>query len=202
MSNYKNILEEVKKLVFREDEPTVETPVEESTTVVAEQKFVDVTLSDGTLLQIEPDVQVGASVLIEDPELGMVPVPDGSYELEDGRIVVVAGGLVENVEEVAASEEVEEEMESTTEPVMTEKEVRKIIESVETHFASEIETLKNELATEREEAKKVNEAFINALEELAKKPTEEPKKENKSGFNFRKKSEKGIDALINLKTKK
>lgn len=205
MSKAIDILNEVKRLVFNEEVVTkevVESPTKEVTEVV-EQKFVDVTLSDGTLLQVEPDLQAGAAVMIEDPEQGMVPVPSGSYELEDGRILVVVEGVVESVEEVAQAEEVEEEMETETkEPTMTEKEVRKIIESVETHFKSEIETLRNELVKKDAEAKEINEKFISALEELAKKPTEEPKKKINNGFNFRKKSDKGVEALLKLKNKK
>jgi len=85
MSKYKEILEEIKKLAFGE-EVAVESTVEETkeeTTEVTEEKFVAVTLSDGTLINVEPEVQVGATVLIEDPEAGMIPVPNGSYELED-----------------------------------------------------------------------------------------------------------------------
>lgn len=199
MSKERSILEEVKRLVFGEEAPKVENTAE----VTEEQNFEAVTLSDGTMLQIEPSIEVGASVLIEDAELGMVPVPDGSYELEDGRIISVAGGLIEAIEEMAEAEQVEEEMETetTTAPTMTEKEVRKIIESVETHFKSEIETLRNELANAKEEAKEINGKFISALEQMANEPTEKPKKETKNGFNFRKKDENKLNALINYKKK-
>ena len=161
MSKYKEILEQIKKVAFSEEK------VEEVSTVVEENKFAAVSLADGTVLNVEPDVQPGAAVTIEDPEQGFVPVPDGSYQLEDGRVLVVVGGAIENIEEVAAEEEVaEEEMENETKeaPVMNEKEIRKIIESVETHFASEIQTLRAELAEFKSQAKETNELFVSAIE--------------------------------------
>ena len=203
MKDYKQLLKDVKALVFSEE---VVTEVEESTeaTEVAKETvetFEAVTLSDGTLLQIEPSVAIGSTVTIEDPELGFVPVPDGSYELEDKRIIVVAGGLVESVEEVA--EEVEEEMETeaTQEPTMTEKEVRKIIESTETHFNSVIKSLQDEVAKLKEVGQERAEAFVSAIEAIGEEPKEEINKKQ-NGFNFRKKSDKGIEALINYKKNK
>ena len=203
MKDFKQILEEVKKVVFSEDkaESNVEK-TEESTEVTeeAKQTFEAVTLSDGTLINIEPDVAVGSAVTIEDPELGFVPVPDGSYELEDKRIIVVAGGVIESVEEVA--EEVEEEMEneSTTEPTLTEKDVRKIIESVETHFNSVVDSLKDEVAKLKEVGQERAEAFVSAIEKIGEEPKEESVNKQK-GFDFRKKTDKGIEALIKLKNK-
>ena len=194
--DYKQILKEVKELVFGEEKVTEVTEVAEE----SKQTFEAVTLSDGTLLQIEPSVAVGSVVTIEDPELGFVPVPDGSYELEDKRIIVVAGGVIESVEEVA--EEVEEEMEteSAQEPTMTEKEIRKVIESVETHFNSVVKSLQDEVANLKEVGQVRAEAFVSAIESIGEEPKEElPKKQN--GLNFRKKSDKGIEALINYKKK-
>ena len=203
MKDFKQILEEVKKVVFSEDKvkETVDAVENTEVTKEAEQTFEAVTLSDGTLINIEPSVEAGSAVTIEDPELGFVPVPDGSYELEDKRIIVVAGGVIESVEEVA--EEVEEEMEteSTEEPTLTEKEVRKIIESVETHFNSVVESLKDEVAKLKEVGQERAEAFVSAIEKIGEEPKEESVNKQK-GFNFRKKTDKGIEALINFKTKK
>lgn len=203
MKDYKQILKDVKALVFSEEVVTEVEGSTEETEVAKEtvETFEAVTLSDGTLLQIEPSVAIGSTVTIEDPELGFVPVPDGSYELEDKRIIVVAGGLVESVEEIA--EEVEEEMETeaTQEPTMTEKEVRKIIESTETHFNSVIKSLQDEVAKLKEVGQERAEAFVSAIEAIGEEPKEEINKKQ-NGFNFRKKSDKGIEALINFKNKK
>jgi len=191
MSEHKTILENIKKLVFGEE---VVTEVAE----VPEEKaaFVSASLSDGTLIQIEPEIQQGASVMVEDPENGMVAVPDGSYELEDKRIIAVVGGLVESIEEVAAAEEeaVEEEMdtEAKAEPVMTGAEVRKIIESVETHFNSQIAELKEVIETFKSDAQAKNELFVSAVEELGKEPIEEAPIKKKSGFSLSNKNKKNI----------
>jgi len=206
MKDFKQILEEVKKVVFSEEKvnETVEAKAEESTEVTEETKqtFEAVTLSDGTLLNIEPNVAVGSTVTIEDPEQGFVPVPAGSYELEDKRIIVVAeGGVIESVEEVA--EEVEEEMETESQeaPTMTEKEVRKIIESTETHFNSVIKSLQDEVAELKKVGQERAEAFVSAIEVIGEEPKEKPVNKP-SAFNFRKKTDKGIEALINLKKTK
>ena len=205
MKDYKQILKDVKSLVFSEE---VVTEVEESTeeTKVTEepkQTFEAVTLSDGTLLNIEPSVAEGSTVTIEDPEMGFVPVPNGSYELEDKRIIVVTEGLIESVSEVAEEEVVEEEMdtESTKAPTMTEKEVRKIIESTETHFNAVIKSLQDEVAELKRVGQERAEAFVSAIEVIGEEPKEETPKKN-SGFNFRKKTDKGIEALINYKKNK
>lgn len=200
MSEHKTILENIKKLVFGEE---VVTGVAE----VTEEKaaFVSVSLSDGTLINIEPDVQVSAAVTVEDPEMGMVAVPDGSYELEDKRIIVVVGGLVQSVEEVAAAEEeAVEEMESETkEPVMSGAEVRKIIESVETHFNSQIAELKEVIEAFKSDAQAKNELFVSAIEDLGNEPTEKVKeKESFNGFNYKEKQTNGLEAVLNLKKKK
>jgi len=204
MKDYKQILKDVKALVFSE-ETKVESIEVESTEEVAKetaQTFEAVTLSDGTLLNIEPSVAVGSTVTIEDPELGFVPVPDGSYELEDKRVLVVAGGLIESLEEIA-EEEVEEEMETVEAdaPNMTEKEIRKIIESTETHFNSVLKSLQDEIKELKSIGQERAEAFVSALEVIGEEPKEEPVKQT-SGFNFRKKSEAGIEALIKHKKNK
>jgi hypothetical protein len=90
-------------------------------------------------------------VVTEDEQ--KIPLPVGNYNLEDGRVLVVAEeGLISEVkekeEEVAVEEEVEVEKDEPMEEEMSDaptKEVKKTIESVvkETFF-SEMEALKKE----------------------------------------------------------
>jgi hypothetical protein len=92
-------------------------------------------------------------VVTEDEQ--KIPLPVGNYNLEDGRVLVVAEeGLIAEVkekeeeEEVAVEEEVEVEKDEPMEEEMSDaptKEVKKTIESVvkETFF-SEMEALKKE----------------------------------------------------------
>jgi hypothetical protein len=90
-------------------------------------------------------------VVTEDEQ--KIPLPVGNYNLEDGRVLVVAEeGLIAEVkekeEEVAVEEEVEVEKDEPMEEEMSDaptKEIKKTIESVvkETFF-SEMEALKKE----------------------------------------------------------
>ena len=114
-------------------EETTEETTEEKT-----EKFEDVVLEDGTVAQIEPDVSLGAAVVVEvDGEL--LPAPDGRHELSDGRVISTEGGVIVEVEEAEEEAEPEVEAESVEEEEMSsplseaqEREAKKIIESIVT----------------------------------------------------------------------
>lgn len=118
-----------------------------------EVKLETMKLSDG-ITTIEADSfepEMAVVIVTEDEQ--KIPLPVGEYELEDGRILVVAvEGVIAEIKEV----EVEEEVEETPEAEMPEAEVevetssevkapKKTVESIikETFF-SEIEALKKE----------------------------------------------------------
>ena len=64
------------------------------------EKFVDVTLADGSMAVIEPDIEVGAAIVIMDSEGNPVAAPPGEYELEDGRVIVVEeAGVIFEIKE-------------------------------------------------------------------------------------------------------
>ena len=128
---------ETEKVTSTDEKEDTETEVKETT----KEKFEDVVLEDGSVAQIEPDVSLGAAmvVAIEDE---LVPAPDGDWALADGRVVTTEGGVI-----VAVSEpELEED-----------EEVPSVTEEVE-----EVEVMKNKPLTEdqRKEAKKIIESII------------------------------------------
>lgn len=151
------------------------------------EKFEDVTLADGTVLTVEPALEVGAVVVITvDGE--MMPAPDGDHVLADNSIISVEGGLITNI---APAEEVEEEVveeldSEATATVEKEREAKKVIESIVTEkqfsdLTKEVEELKksndflkkdNEAiqAKYTEDFKELGELF----KELFKEPTKEP----------------------------
>jgi hypothetical protein len=151
------------------------------------EKFEDVTLADGTVLMVEPALEVGAAVVITvDGE--MMPAPDGDHVLADNSIISVEGGLITNI---APAEEVEEEVveeldSEATATVEKEREAKKVIESIVTEkqfsdLTKEVEELKksndflkkdNEAiqAKYTEDFKELGELF----KELFKEPTKEP----------------------------
>lgn len=78
----------IKKLLFDETPPA--TPAD----------FATVTLVDGTEVTVLPALEVGATAKVMGNE-GEIDAPDGDHELQDGTIIVVAGGVITEVKEVA-----------------------------------------------------------------------------------------------------
>jgi len=174
------------------DKDTVETPeVKEE----VKAKFVDATLQDGTVVQIEPAVEVGAAVVVvlEDE---VVPAPDGDHVLEDNTVITVEGGLITNVQspEDVEDEAVEELDKETTVEAETkaDREAKKVIESIitEKQFSELVEKVEN-LEKESKFLKEENEALTalfnsnkkelgELFKELFAEPTEEPIKKQKN----------------------
>jgi len=183
----KETLDKVKKLIFGED--TKEVAVE-ATPEVTEVKLMSAELADGTVVSIEPALEVGAVVTVE-VEGEVAPMPNGEYPLADGTILTVAEGAITDIKEVEAEEAEELNTEAAPEPVaetVTEAKIRKIIESTETVFNEQIEKLSNELETVKAEFAKYKEesdtkekAMFSAVEELAKESSVAPIKKKRSG---------------------
>lgn len=187
-----------------------------------EVKLEMMKLADGmTMIEADSfDPEMAVVIVTEDEQ--KIPLPVGEYELEDGRILVVAveGIIAEIKEKAEESPEVEIEVEAPEAPVaeeevMAEAEVsnpKKTVESIikETFF-SEMEALK----AENEELKAKIEMF-SKVEPTAEVTTEEtteevkveleevkpitfnPEKENKvEGFKFASKRAKTtMDSIL------
>ena len=178
----KETLDKVKKLIFGEE--TVETPTE-----VIEVKLMSMELADGTMVNIEPALEVGAMVTVE-VEGVVAPIPNGEYPLADGMIITISEGAISDIKEVEAEEEEAMETEATpqaTTETVTEAKIRKIIESTETVFAkvetleTELETVKAEFAKYKEESDTKEKALFSAVEELATESSIAPVKKKRSG---------------------
>jgi formate dehydrogenase assembly factor FdhD len=177
----KETLDKVKKLIFGEE--TVEvTPTE-----VIEVKLMSMELADGTMINIEPALEVGAMVTVE-VEGVVAPIPNGEYPLADGTVIIISEGAISEVKAVEVEEE-EEAMETEVAPTetVTEAKIRKIIESTETVF-SKIETLETELsevkaefAKYKAEADTKEKAMFSAVEELANESSVKPLVKKRSG---------------------
>jgi len=81
--------------------------------VLAEDEETEVTLEDvkkvdGTLLRVEPALEVGATVQVIGEDAELIDAPDGDHELEDGSVLKVEGGII--VEIIAVEAPAEEEM--------------------------------------------------------------------------------------------
>jgi hypothetical protein len=183
----KETLDKVKSLIFGEE--TKEVAVE-ATPEVTEVKLMAAELADGTMVNIEPALEVGAMVTVE-VEGEVAPMPNGEYPLADGTVVTVMEGAITDIKEVEAEEEEAMETEATPEPVaetVTEAKIRKIIESTETVFneqfaklTEELETVKAEFAKYKAEADTKEKAMFSAVEELANESSVAPIKKKRSG---------------------
>tara|TARA_R100000805_G_scaffold5155_1_gene6471 strand:- start:1379 stop:2086 length:708 start_codon:yes stop_codon:yes gene_type:complete len=196
--------EETKEVV----EDTTETTKEEMAETVKE-KFEDIVLADGSVAVAEPDVSLGAAVVVSvDDE--MVPAPDGNHELADGRVITTEGGVITAIEEAEAEAEEdlkkdEEEEYEVEKPLneAQEREAKKIIESIVTERVFSMEAT---LSVENEELKskitRLETAFKSLLdltEKLVEKPTTETAKKKRSGFAKLKKEKKDIIEVLKSK---
>lgn len=178
------VIEDLKAILFKEE--TTEEVETTETVEETKENFVAAELADGTIVNIEPGVEEGASVSVEvDGEVN--PIPDGDYPLADGVVISVMGGVIASVKEVEQEEAEEMETEVTPTETPTEQKIRKIIESTETVFAkvealeTELSEVKAEFAKYKETVEENNKAIFSAVEEIATEPSVETKPK-KSGF--------------------
>lgn len=219
MSELKELFNEIKSIFktegvdiendSQEFAETTENNVEETTETVKE-KFEDVVLADGTVAQVEPEVVVGAAVVV-DADGELLPAPDGRHELSDGRVISTEGGVIVEVEEAEEEAEPEVEAESVEEEEMSsplseaqEREAKKIIESVVTEKVFGMEaTISEENNELKEEINNLKESFsmlLNLTEKMLEEPTQSEVVKRPSSFKALKKENKK-DIISVLKSK-
>ena len=202
-------IEENSENIATTTEEFTEESKEETTEETVKEKFEDVVLADGSVAQIEPDVSLGAAVVVDvDGEL--LPAPDGDHELADGRVISTEAGVIVAVEEaeeapeVEAEEEEEEEMSNTLTEAQ-EREAKKIIESIVTERVFGMEaTISEENNELKAEIKTLKDSFAKLLElteKLISEPANEAVVKRNSAFKSLKKENKK-DIISVLKSKK
>ena len=168
-------LPEIKKLLFSE---------------TTEEAFVDAKLVDGTIVRVEPALEIGASVAVIGEDGETVPAPDGEHELESGEVVRTEGGVIveimtpEPVEEEAG--EVEEEM-ASEEKFDAEGFKADILSAVSELIKSEIAAAQFAKTEKVSDIEKAVGLITDIVEKMAATPKEEPSKKVANPFN------KGID---------
>jgi hypothetical protein len=194
-----SLKEDVNKLLVKfglTESDVIETKDEAKEEVKKEfdrEKFEDVSLLDGTVIMVEPALEVGAAVVAMDDEIP-VPLPVGEYELNDGRIlVVVEAGVIDAINEATIEEEViEEELneEVKTESTDKEREARRVIESIVTEkvfaleekFKKQIEDLTTALSEEKKERVEFSKESLELISKIGNEPKEEPKQKQFKAF--------------------
>ena len=175
-----NKLPEIKKILFgSEAEETVEAA------------FIDGKLVDGTIVRVEPAVEVGASVKVIDEAANEIDAPDGDHELEDGTIIRTEGAVIV---EVMAPEAEEEDSEAEVEAEEKEKE-EMAAEEVDvdvkmSDIAADVIAAHNFASAEAieginsrfDEMEKAIGMITDIVEKMASKPSVEPTKKVNNPF--------------------
>ena len=168
-------LPEIKKLLFSE---------------TTEEAFVDAKLVDGTIVRVEPALEIGASVAVIGEDGETVAAPDGEHELESGEVVRTEGGVIVEImtpEPVAEeAEEVEEEM-ASEEKFDAEGFKADILSAVSELIKSEIAAAQFAKTEKVMDIEKAVGLITDIVEKMAATPKEEPSKKVANPFN------KGID---------
>ena len=172
---------EIKKLLFNDEQA---------------QKFVEATLVDGTVVSVEPALEVGAVVSVIGDGGEMLPAPDASHELNDGTLVVTEGGIIVEIVAVAEApaEPAEAAAEAAAEPAkpaaLSVDDIQaKVMAKVSQSIAERINSMKFAAAKDVAALKKENGELKKALGELADvfeafatAPVAEPKKKVNNPF--------------------
>jgi len=135
-----------------ESEMEEDVEVEVETKEHEEKKMAEATLIDGTIVEVDGELEVGAEIYVKTEE-GRQLAPDADHETKEGLIVSTKDGVITEIKEKEeAAEEVKEE------------ELSEILET----FANALETLNNELV----ELKKNNEELNNKFSKFASEPAD------------------------------
>jgi hypothetical protein len=158
----------------------------------------DAKLVDGTLVRIEPALEVGATVQVISEDGSMIEAPDGEHELESGDVIKVEGGIIIELVPIVIEEEtiVEEVMSEATPvaPVAPKLDIEalqnQLIEKLNTSLSDKINNLKfasvkevNVLKAENKVLKESLTELVDIVQKFAGTPIEEPKKKPYNPFS-------------------
>ena len=119
----------------------------------SEVELAQAKLDNGTVLEAE-SFEAGQPIFIVSEE-DRIAVPVGEYQMEDGRILVVAEeGVIGEIKEAAVEEEeapeVEVEVEAAAEPTMEDK-IREVVMPILEEMRAELSAMKEEMAKKKQE---------------------------------------------------
>jgi hypothetical protein len=120
----------------------------------SEVELAQAKLDNGTVLEAE-SFEAGQPIFIVSEE-DRIAVPVGEYEMEDGRILVVAEeGVIGEIKEATAEVEeeapsVEIEVEAAAEPTMEDK-IKEVVMPILEEMRAELSAMKEEMAKKKQE---------------------------------------------------
>ena len=155
----------------------------------------DVKKVDGTILRIEPAIEVGATVQVIGEDGELIEAPDGEHELESGDVIKLESGVIIEVIAVEGEEVVEEEMseeapvEPQTKAIDVEALTNNVMNRLNEAITDKINNLKFAAIEDVATLTKKNEALTEAITELvtiveqfAATESEQPSKAVKNPF--------------------
>lgn len=159
INTYMNLREKVNALFAKHN---VSLSAEE---VVEVKQMVEAILEDGTSIYTDSDTwAAGVRVFSKDADGNEVVVLDGEYKTADGQVVVVSGGLVEEIKPM-------EEEKPEVEVVIEEEQTSEVV--AEESLNAEVEGLLSlvaKLESELSEMKKANETLSSEVTKLSAQP--------------------------------
>ena len=175
-------LPEIKNLLFGAEST-------EATEETVEAAFVDAKLVDGTIVRIDPAVEVGAVVKVIDEAANEIDAPDGDHELEDGTIIRTEGAVVVEVlapeaEEEESEEEVEAEEKDKEEMSTEDVDVKMsaiAADVLAAHNFASVEAVEA-INTRFDDMEKAIGMITDIVEKMAAKPSVEPTKKVNNPF--------------------
>lgn len=151
-----------------------------------EVKLEQMKLDNGTVLEAEAFEKDNEVFIVTEDE--RVPVPNGEYQLEDGKILVVEEGLISDIKEM--EEEVEEEEATSDEEEMKEEvyaskdevsELKAIIEDLKAKLELKDQETAEEIGLAMTTMLSEQEKVEEAVKEELSQPAAEPIKHNPEG---------------------
>lgn len=144
--------------------------------VVTETTFASATLVDGTIVETEGEIEVGAILTVQVAEGEEAPfAPEAIHETADGMLITVGPNgeiteITEAGEEVEAEEVTEEVMEEVEVEVPVSEEAIPATEELLTGIAEMIAPFTEEIAALTEEVTELKAKFSKLADEPAAKP--------------------------------
>jgi len=161
----------------------------------ASVELEDIKKVDGTILRIEPAIEIGATVQVIGEDAELIEAPDGDHELESGDVIKTEGGVIIEIMAVESEEEVvEEEMSEETpevkaQPIDVQALTDNVMNKLNEALNDKINNLKfaaiEEVEALTERNKTLTEAvseLVGIVEQFAGTPSEEPTKKVKNPF--------------------
>lgn len=193
MSNPKTAIQEIKSLMVKFGFISEET----------KELFLDAKLVDGTEIKIEGDsLMEGAKVVVVTAE-GEIPAPDGVHEVEGGKKVQTADGIIVKIEEPAMEEEaMEEESVEVEVPAEVAPIAEPVVAAIVEAIVPVLEEIKS-LADEMKQMKEKMESVKSDFEAFKKEPAGKKISDGKVDFNKESNSDDArISAIMNMRTNK